>query len=139
VVDHLEHRALNTLKVESEQAGGHEAHVTHGGVGHQLLHVRLNERHGRTVDDADDGEDHDPRHRFHRNLREEPDTETDHPVHAHFQEDAGQDDRTCSGGLHVCVWKPGMYREHRYLDGEGYEEPHECEHLHVIGESCLLQ
>ena len=44
VVDHLEYRALQRLRLEGEDAQRHEAHVADRGVRDQLLEVRLDQR-----------------------------------------------------------------------------------------------
>ena len=61
VGEHLIDRALHALHVHRADAEHDEAQVAHRGVGHQLLHVRLHHRDQRAVDDADDGEQRDPR------------------------------------------------------------------------------
>ncbi len=43
VIDHLQHRALHSLSVEGEEAGGDEPHVADRRVGDQLLHVGLHQ------------------------------------------------------------------------------------------------
>ncbi len=54
VVEHLVERALHALHVHRAQPEHDEAQVAHARVGHQLLHVRLDHRDERAVDDADD-------------------------------------------------------------------------------------
>ena len=54
VRQHLEDRAVDALLVKREDAHRHEAHVGDGGIGDQLLHVLLRQRHQRGVDDGDD-------------------------------------------------------------------------------------
>jgi hypothetical protein len=49
VVDHLEKASRKALGVQSEHAEHDEAQVAHGGIGHELLHVRLHP--GRAVQD----------------------------------------------------------------------------------------
>ena len=53
VAEHHDHRAFNALLIESEQADGHDRHVGDRRIGDQLLHVRLNQRDERSVDDRD--------------------------------------------------------------------------------------
>ena len=54
VGDHLEHGALHALGRHGEQAHGHEAHMRHGGIGDELLHVVLHQGDEGGVDDGDD-------------------------------------------------------------------------------------
>ena len=63
-------------------------------------------------------------------LREERQVEAQETVGAHFQQDAGQDDRTGSGRFDMGIRQPGMQREHGHLDGKSQpkrpEEPELC-------------
>ena len=54
VAQHLDHRALQALGRHGEDAHGDEAHMRDRGIGDQLLHVLLRQRHQRGVDDGDD-------------------------------------------------------------------------------------
>ena len=56
MAQHLEQRALHALHVEGEDADGDEAHMRDRGIGDQLLHVLLRQRHQRGVDHRDDRE-----------------------------------------------------------------------------------
>ena len=56
VIDHLEHAPRDAIGVHGEQAQHAHAQVTHGGVGHQLLHILLDHGHQRAIDDPDEGE-----------------------------------------------------------------------------------
>ena len=54
VGQHLEEAAFNSLLIHGEDADGHETHVSHRGIGNELLHVLLHQRHKGCVDDGDD-------------------------------------------------------------------------------------
>ena len=53
VAEHDDHRALDALAVEGEQAEGDERHVRDRRISDQLLHVALHQRDQRGVDDRD--------------------------------------------------------------------------------------
>ena len=131
VVDHLQHAALEPERVEREHAEHHEAEVADRGVGDQLLHVLLHQRHEPGVDDADDRERHHPRHRVERRLRQERQREADEAVGPHLQQHARQDHRARGRRLDVGVGQPGVEREHRHLDREAEEEGEEHPELQV--------
>ncbi len=62
VVDHLQGRAGDPLRVQREDAEHHEAQVRHRRVGDQRLDILLHQRHQRAVEDADERQRRDPRH-----------------------------------------------------------------------------
>ena len=52
MIDHLHQGALDPEQVAGEDPQPDEAEMTHRGVGHQPLQVRLHQRHERAVEDA---------------------------------------------------------------------------------------
>ena len=61
MAEHLEDCAIHACAGEAVDAQHHEAEVADRRVGDQFLHVRLDERDQRAVDDADNSEGDDPR------------------------------------------------------------------------------
>jgi hypothetical protein len=53
VGNHLDESALNTDRIEDEEPESHETHVGDRRIGHQLLHVGLNECHKTDVNHGD--------------------------------------------------------------------------------------
>jgi hypothetical protein len=122
VRQHLEDRPLDALLVHREDAHRHVAHVGDRGIGDQLLHVLLHQRHQRGVDDGDDRErEHEGREIF-RGEREHRQREAEEAVAAHLQQDRGQDHGSRRRRLDVRVRQPGVHGPHRHLHREGREE-----------------
>ena len=119
---HLEDAALQPLHGEGEHADGDEAHMGDGGIGDELLHVLLRERHERGVDDGDHRQREDQRRELGGGEREHRDGEAQEAVAAHLQEDAGKDHGARGRRLDMGVRQPGMHRPHGQLHGEGGEE-----------------
>ena len=140
VVDRLD-RAVEPVLLRQqdgdEDAERDEAHVADRRVGDQLLHVRLDERHERAVDDGDDREDDDRDRPVLGAFREERQVEAEHAVAAHLQHDRRQDDRGRRRRLDVGVRQPGVEREHRHLDREGDEEGREDRALEDVAVGAL--
>src|SRR5262245_20325602 len=70
VRDHLEDAAGNALRRGCENAHGDEAHMPYGGIGDELLHVLLHQRHQRGVDHRDDRQREHERSEIVRGGRE---------------------------------------------------------------------
>jgi len=139
VVDHLHERSAEAGEVEGEEPQHAEPQVADRGVRDQFLHVGLDHRHQRPVDDPDDGEREEERLGGARRLREERQGETEEPVGPELQEDPRQDDRARGRSLDVRVRQPGVQREDRHLDGEGEREGGEQPELLRRGEGRLVQ
>ena len=69
--------------------------------------------------------DHDPRGIVASLLGEQAQVEAQHPVSAHLQQHAGQQDRSGGRRFHVRVWQPRVERKQRNLDRERQEEAEE--------------
>ena len=121
VGDHAEDRGVDAERGQRGDAEHHEAHVRHRGEGDQALHVGLGEAAERAVDDADHGQQADPRRPLLRRLGQDRDGDADEAVRAELQQDRGQDHRALRRRLGVGVGQPGVEREHRHLDGEADE------------------
>ena len=127
VVDVLHHTTGDRLIGESESTEDDESKVGNGRVRNESLEVLLHRCGDCAVDDADHREGVHHRTSPHRGLWEEVDAEAQHAVGAHLQEHAGENDRTASRRLGVCIGQPRMQREQRHLhregDHEGDEQP----------------
>jgi len=113
--------------------------VRHGGVGDQFLHILLDHRHQRPVDDPDDGENRDQRRPVRGGDGEQGHGEPQETVRPHLQQDGRQDHRTRRGRLDVRVRQPRVEREHRHLEGEGEEEGREEPQLQVHRDRDLVE
>jgi hypothetical protein len=71
VRQHLIDGALHALHVHGADAQHDEAQVAHRRIGHQLLHVGLDHRDERAVDDSDDGQQRDPGREGRGRLRKQ--------------------------------------------------------------------
>ena len=118
----LVHRAGDRGDGQRDRAQGHEAEVTHRGVGHQLLHVLLHVCDQRAVDDADHREDRDERSGPEHRIGEERNRVSDQSVRPHLEENRRQDDRAGGRRFDVRVRQPGVQREDRDLDQERERE-----------------
>ncbi len=116
---------------EGEDAHRHEAHVRDRGVGDELLHVGLRQRHERGVDDGDDREEEHEARELLAGDGEHRHREAQETVGAHLQQDCRQDHRACGRGLDVRVRQPCVHRPHRQLHGERGEEGEPQVPLHV--------
>ena len=134
VTQHLINSPVETHLREREDTEDDETEMAYRGVGDQLLHIRLYQRDQRAVEDADDCQHHDPAGVFARGIWEERQTEADQSVGAHFQHDGCQHDGARGGRLDVRIGQPGVQREKRDLDGEGYEEGQEQQGLFDVGQ-----
>ena len=126
VGDHLEDAARHALGRRGENAHGDEAHMRDRGIGDELLHVLLHQRHQRGVDHRDDGEREDERGKIVRGRREHRQREAQEAVAAHLQQDGGKDDRARGRRLDMGVGQPGVHRPHRQLHREGGKERQPC-------------
>ncbi len=124
MVDHDQQRTLHALQRQRPDAEHHEAEVRDGGVGDELLEVRLHHRDQTAVDDPDQRQHHDDELHglIQGDRREERQREPEEPVGPHLQQDAGEDHGPRRRRLHVRVGKPGVQREQGHLDGEREEE-----------------
>ena len=122
---HLVHRAIEPLLREAEDSEHDETQVAHRGICHQLLHVGLHHRNQRAVEDADNGQDHDPSGAVARRVRKHRHAKTQQPVGAHFQHYGRQHYRARGRSFDVRVRQPGVQREYRDFDGECDEEAEE--------------
>ena len=136
--DHLEQRAVDALARHGEDAHGDEAHMGDGGIGDELLHVLLHQRHQRGVDDGDDREREDKRCEMIGRHREHRQREAQETVAAHLQQDRGEDDRAGGRRLDMRVGQPGVDRPHRHLHREGGEEGEPQPGLHLGGKAAFL-
>ncbi len=132
--DHLYQAAGDAQVVEDEEAQGHEAHVRHRRVGHQLLHVLLDHGHQAHVDHGDERQrDHQPGPLV-RSVGGDRQRETQETVGAQLEHDGGQHGGTARGRFHVHVGEPGVHGPHRHLDGEGRKEGEENQRLRAAVE-----
>ena len=134
VAQHLNQRALDPLGGRGEDADGDEAHMRHRGIGDQLLHVLLRERHQRGVDDGHDAEGVDERREEDRSLGEHGQREAQEAVGAELQQHGGKHDRTRGRRLDMGVGQPRVQRPHGQLDREGGEERQPQPGLNLRGE-----
>jgi len=70
VRDHQEHRALDALRVQREQAHRHEAHMRDRRIGDELLDVFLHQRDERGVDNGDNRQGVNQRRELNGGVRE---------------------------------------------------------------------
>ncbi len=129
VGDHLHQAAGDAQVVEDEEAQRHEAHVRHGRIRHQLLHVLLHHGHQAHVDHRHQRQrDHQPRP-VACGIRSDGHREAQETVGPQLQHDGRQHGGAARGGFHVHVRQPGVHRPHRHLHGEGREEGEEQQRL----------
>ena len=141
---HLENPALHALNRGRKQPHGHKAHMRHGRICDQLLHIFLRESHERCIDNRNGTQrKHHGRKKIGRNGKHRQ-RKTQESVAAHFQQHTGQNYRTCSRCLNMGVRQPGMHRPHWHFDGEGRKkgEPQpilpirrKCR-FHQVGNEC---
>src|SRR5581483_5652110 len=74
-------------------------------------------------------EDDQPAGELAHTQREERQANADQAVSAHFQQHARQDHADLRWRIRMCVWQPGMEREHGDLDRKGHEDQQECQQL----------
>src|ERR1700754_1941701 len=137
VRDHLHHRTLHAqaggfrvVRLANQQEGdedaqGHETHVRDGRVGHQLLHVLLDQRDITDVADRDQAEDDDQPREVVGSIRRDRQAETQETVATDLQHHRRQHHRTTGGRFDVGIRQPGVYRHHRHLDREAQQEGEE--------------
>ena len=131
VAQHGDDAALDPERVWGEQADGDDAHVRHGRVGDQLLHVALHQGDQRGVDDRHDREREDERREVDRGLGQHRQREAQEAVAAELEEHARQQHRARRRRLDVRVGQPGVERPHRHLDRERGEHRDPEQLLHV--------
>src|SRR6185437_7190858 len=129
VVQHLVDRAVHAQLGEAEDAEHYEAQVADGRVGDQLFQVGLHHGDKRAIDDADNGQHHDPGLVLTGLIGEEPEVEAEEAVGAHFQQHTRQHDGARGGRFKVCVRQPGVQGEDGYFyrerDKESQKQPAE--------------
>ena len=92
------------------------------GIGDQLLHILLRQRHDRGVDDGDDRQDlHEQAHGL-GGFGQHGQGEAQEAVTTHLEQHAGQDHRARRRGFHVGIRQPGVNRPHGHLHRERCEE-----------------
>ena len=123
--EHDEHGAVEPRRGEAEDAQHNKSQVADGGVGDQLLHVRLHHRNQRTVNDSDQRQCDDPWSIAAGLVGKQSEVEAQHAVGAHLQQNAGEQNGSGRGCFYVCVRQPGVEREQRNFDGEGYKKSQE--------------
>ena len=106
MVDVLHDTTGDRLIGECERAEHDEAKVGDGRIRDQTLEILLHRRGDCAVDDADHRERVHHWSCPHRGLREQIDPEAQHTIGAHLQEHAGENDRTASRRLGVCIGQP---------------------------------
>ena len=122
---HDEQRTIQPRLCETENPQHHKAQMAHRGIRDQLLQVGLNHRDQCAINNANEGERHDPRSVAARLLGKKAQVEAQHPIGAHLEQHSRQQHRTRGGSLHVRVGQPRMKREERNLYGECQEESQE--------------
>ena len=85
-----------------------EPYVRNGRVGNHSLEVCLTKTDDGSVDKTGHSKENKKRDERQRRLREYRDCDSQESVSAHLEHDSGQEHRTCSWGLYVSIWKPGM-------------------------------
>ena len=127
VIEHLQHRAVDSRRRERRQPEHHVTHVANRRIGNQLLIVSLRHRAHRAiyyVDSADHAEEQ-PRElvaggRQHRKV------DAQNAVGAHFQQHAGENHGNSGRRFDVRVGQPCMERKRRNLDREADEQSDPC-------------
>ena len=127
---HHEGRAVQPRLRKAEDSKHHEAQMADGRIRNQLLHVGLNQRHQRPVNNADQRQNHDPPRVGSGLFRKQPQVEAQHAVRSHLQQNASQQHRPGGGRFHVRVGEPCVKREERNFnrksDKESQEQPLRC-------------
>ena len=139
VGDHLENAAGHTLHGRRENAHGDKAHMRDRGIGDELLHILLHQRHQRGVDHRYHREREDERRQLVRGNRKHRQRETQEAIAAHLQENGGQDDRSRGRRLDMRVGEPRVHRPHRQLHRERGKEGKPCPGLQAAGEAVPQQ
>ncbi len=125
MADHLEDRAIQPLLVEGKDTHGHETHMRDRGIGDQLFHVFLHQRHQRGIDNRNRRH---PQHQRGHHIcphGEHRHREAQEAVAAHFQQDRRQHHGTGCRGLNVRVRQPCVHRPHRHFHREAGKERQE--------------
>ena len=122
VIEHLEDRTGQPLRVHGRQTQGDNAHMTDAGIGDEFLEVRLRHCNQRAVHHAD----HPQQGKFpgeiaHR-IGENREADSQQTVRPHLQKHAGKNHADRCGRFDVGVRQPGMERERRDFDGESDEQ-----------------
>jgi len=122
VVEHLQNRPFDAMRIEHENPQCHETHVPDAGVGDEFLHVGLCQRHVRAPQDGDQRQGNHDRCIGNARVRHHGQAESQEAIGTHFQHHAGHYHATGGSRLDVRIGKPGVKRKHRNLDREAQEE-----------------
>ena len=102
MIDHVEHRALKSQRVQRQQTKHTEPEVTDRRVRDQFLYIRLHPANQGGIQNADDGKNaHEwrPLNNCGRHHRQYKSKQT---IGAKFQEHACEQDRTGCRGFSMC-------------------------------------
>ena len=116
--DHLEDAPGDALRGRSKNSHGDNAHMGHGGIGNELLHVLLRERHQRCVDHCDHRERENERGEVVRSRRKHRQGEAKEPVATHLQENGCKDHRSGGGRFDMGIRQPRVHGPHGQLHGK---------------------
>ncbi len=105
----------------------HKTHVADARIRDEALHVVLRKGKEGAVEHPDNAEHHEGHGQRLCLCREERDCETEQPVGACLEQEAGEDDAARGRGLRVRVRQPGVERHGGELHQEGGEEPEQQE------------
>ena len=131
---HDKRGAVQSSLRETEDAEHNEAQVADRRICDQLLHIWLHHCNQRAINNADQGQHHNPRGIHARLLRKESQVKPHHAVGTHFQKNASQQDGAGGRRFHVRIGKPCVKWKQRDLDGECDEESEKQQQRHSPGE-----
>ena len=69
VIDHLQDRPFNPLRIQRKNPERDKPHMTDTGIRNKLLEVRLRKSHVRAIDDGDNRQRHNDRSEGDRGIR----------------------------------------------------------------------
>src|SRR5262249_21037939 len=125
VIEHLEHRTVDSLCREGRHTEHDVTHMADAGVGYQLLKILLGHRTQGAVDDVPCAQRAEkPESEIGRCHRQHREIDPQDPVGAHLEQYASEDDGDCRGLLDVGVRQPSVERKGRNLDRKPDEERH---------------
>ena len=129
MVDHLQGRALQTLRVQRENADHNKPKVTDGGISNQFLDVILRITNPSAINDPNHPQERDGWRPSHSCIREQCQVEANDSVSAHFQQDTRKNNRPGCRRLHVGIRQPTVEGKDRHLYGKRHQEAQKQETL----------